>query len=153
MVLGGLWHGASWNFVIWGTVHGFALSFHRLWSGRFKQKDGGTIIQITGTFITFLFVMLAWVLFRAQDTPTMLMVYSKLLFIDAGGAAWYYYAAFAAIGWNILGHIAGSLHTKDELVFFKTPYSYRAAFAIVTILLIIYIFAPTNVSPFIYFQF
>ena len=65
----------------------------------------------------------------------------------------YYNAAFTAIGWSILGHIGGSLRTADELVFFKTPYSYWAAFATVTVLLVIYVFAPTNVSPFIYFQF
>jgi alginate O-acetyltransferase complex protein AlgI len=153
MVLGGLWHGASWNFVIWGTLHGFALAFHRLWGSHFKRREGGVISRTTSAVITFLFVMLAWVLFRAQDTQTILAVYSKLLFINAAGAAWYYRAAFAAIGWSILGHIVGSLRTADELVFFKTPYSYRAALAIVIVLLIIYIFAPTNVSPFIYFQF
>ncbi len=153
MALGGLWHGASWNFVIWGTVHGFALAFHKLWHDHFKREKKGAIAQIAGAVITLLFVMLAWVLFRAQDTPTMLTVYSKLLFIDAGGAIWYYHAAFTAIGWSILGHIAGSLRRTEELVFFKTPYSYQAAFAIITTLLIIYVFAPTNVSPFIYFQF
>ncbi len=151
MVLGGLWHGASWNFVIWGAAHGFALAFHRVWSGRFKQ-DGG-ISQIVGGLITFFFVMIIWVLFRAQTTQTMLTIYSKMLFINAAGAAWYYHAVFWAIGWIIIGHIVGNLRKKDELVYFETPYSFKAAFSTVTILLIIYIFAPTNVSPFIYFQF
>ena len=75
------------------------------------------------------------------------------MFINAAGAAWYYHAALVAIGWSILGYVVGSLRTADELVFFRTPYSYRAAFVTVTTLLIIYVFAPTNVSPFIYFQF
>ncbi len=151
MVLGGLWHGASWNFVIWGAVHGVALAFHKLWRSRFKQT--GIISQTIGVVITFLFVTVVWVLFRAQDAQTMLTVYGKMLFIDAAGAAWYYHSVFWAIGVTILGHIAGSLRAKEELVFFKTPFSYQAAFSVVAVLLIIYIFAPTNLSPFIYFQF
>ncbi|MCB0166214.1 MAG: MBOAT family protein [Anaerolineae bacterium] len=152
MILGGLWHGASWNFVIWGALHGLALAFHKLWR---SQTKGVTVpgLSLLSWLITFLFVVMVWVLFRAQDWPTMMTVYGKLLFINPMGAAWYYHAAFAAFGWAIIGHIAGSLRTGDELVFFKTPYSYRVAFVTITVLLIIYVFAPTNVSPFIYFQF
>lgn len=151
MILGGLWHGANWNFVIWGTLHGFALAFHKLWSFRFKP--GGYVSQIISGIVTFLFVMLAWVLFRAQDTHTMLAVYDKLFFIEPGGASWYYHATFVAFGLALFGHLAGSRRTSAELVFFETPYSYRVAFAVTSVLLIIYVFAPTNVSPFIYFQF
>lgn len=151
MILGGLWHGASWNFVIWGLLHGLALAFHRAWSSRFTPKTGLT--KVLGVIITFLFVTLVWVLFRAQTTEIIVIIYQKLVFIDASGATWYYTAVFVAIGWCILGHIVGSLRTADKLIFFNTPYSYRAAFAIMATLLIIYMFAPTNVSPFIYFQF
>ncbi|HRV96126.1 MAG TPA: MBOAT family O-acyltransferase, partial [Anaerolineae bacterium] len=152
MILGGLWHGASWNFVIWGALHGFALAFHKFWRSKTK---GTTVIGLAllSWLITFSFVTLAWVLFRAQDWSTMMTVYGKLFFVNPMGATWYYHAAFTAIGWTIIGHIAGSLRTADELVFFKTPYSYQAAFATITVLLIIYVFAPTHVSPFIYFQF
>lgn len=151
MLLGGLWHGASWNFVIWGALHGFALAFHRLWSGYFKSVS--LFAQVISVIITFLFVSVVWVLFRAQDTQTMLAVYSKMAFVNPAGATWYYYAAFAAIAWSILGHVVGSLRANDELIFFETPYSYRAAFVTLTVLLIIYVFAPTEVNPFIYFQF
>jgi alginate O-acetyltransferase complex protein AlgI len=170
MVLGGLWHGASWNFVIWGAAHGIALVVHRLWSNRVRSKAEASgqgnsqdrtpvLVQILSTAATLLFVTLAWVLFRAQDMGTARSIYSKLMFIDAGGAQWYYQAALAAIGWTILGHVGGKLRqTLDkehghELVFFRTPYSFVAAFTVVLTLLIIYIFAPITVSPFIYFQF
>ena len=170
MVLGGLWHGASWNFVIWGAVHGLALVLHRWWTSRAGHKTAASapgqpkgrppiLLQILSTTATLLFVMLAWVLFRAPDIGTAWTIYSKLLFIDAGGAAWYYHAALAAIVWTVLGHIGGSVRqTMDkrhghELVFFETPYSFVAAFAVILTLLIIYVFAPVSVSPFIYFQF
>jgi alginate O-acetyltransferase complex protein AlgI len=171
MLLGGLWHGASWNFVIWGGVHGLALAIHRWWSGlpalqardaratSRRAKPAKAISQILSTVVTFIFVTLTWVLFRAPDVDTMAAVYSKLLFINPVGAQWYYHAAFTAMGWVILGHIVGILRANkrrpqaEELIFFKTPYSYVAAFFVVLTLLIIYVFAPTNVSPFIYFQF
>lgn len=152
MLLGGLWHGASWNFVIWGGAHGLALAVHRLWSRRFKPDD-----SILGRFeawlATFLFVAAVWVLFRATDTATMLTVYRKMLFIDPAGADWYYHYFFVAAILMIIGHVAGIMRKKDELIFFETPYSFPAAFATVTTLLIIYLFAPTNTNPFIYFQF
>jgi alginate O-acetyltransferase complex protein AlgI len=159
MTLGGLWHGASWNFVIWGAAHGLALVAHRWWSSRLRHRKGPTsratrvMCQTLGTAATLLFVAVAWVLFRAPDTQTALTVFGKLLFIGPGGARWYYHAALAAFGWTALGHIVGSLRESNELVFFETPFSYRAAFAVSMALLIIYVFAPTHVSPFIYFSF
>ena len=153
MILGGLWHGASWNFVIWGLLHGFALACHRKWSEVFTQKT--PIMSGFGWAGTFLFVTLVWVLFRAQDIQTMLTMYSKAFFLNPQGFTWYYTPFFWALGYSILGHIGGILRDKqaDQLIVFETPFSYRAAFVTMTILFIIYIFAPTNVSPFIYFQF
>jgi alginate O-acetyltransferase complex protein AlgI len=68
MVLGGLWHGASWNFVIWGTLHGGALAVTRLWQRRRGEGAGGsTLGRIASTLATFHFVCLAWVFFRAPS--------------------------------------------------------------------------------------
>lgn len=74
MVLGGLWHGASWNFVIWGALHGGALAVNRAWSrraGAQKERaargDEGdvTIGTVAAVFATFHFVCFAWIFFRA----------------------------------------------------------------------------------------
>lgn len=151
MILGGLWHGASWNFVIWGIMHGVGLAFHRMWQGTFNRKT--SVTQAISWAVTFLFVMLIWVLFRAQDTQTMLTIYSKAFFLNPQGAVWYFTPFLWALGYTILGHIGGIFREADDLVFFASPFRYRAAFVTITVLLIIYIFAPTNVSPFIYFQF
>jgi alginate O-acetyltransferase complex protein AlgI len=64
MVLGGLWHGASWNFVIWGSIHGFMLGLER-----FHGKNGPfhrlpSFIQVA---CTFLLVTFSWVFFRSSD--------------------------------------------------------------------------------------
>jgi len=61
-LIGGLWHGASWMFVIWGALHGGAIVLHRLW------KDLGLRMRgWLGWFITFNFVNVTWVFFRAKD--------------------------------------------------------------------------------------
>lgn len=61
-LLGGLWHGASWMFVIWGALHGAAAVLHRLWSAL-----GWRMPRWLGWLLTFNFVNLAWVFFRAPD--------------------------------------------------------------------------------------
>jgi len=60
--IGGIWHGASWMFVMWGALHGFAIVIHRLW------KDlGFRMWGWLGWLITFNFVNIAWVFFRAEN--------------------------------------------------------------------------------------
>lgn len=69
MVLGGLWHGASWNFVIWGALHGIYLVINHAWIAikeLFGWQHSGRMGQALAWFITFLAVVFAWVLFRAE---------------------------------------------------------------------------------------
>lgn len=61
-LLGGLWHGASWMFVIWGAAHGAALVVHRLW-----QQTGLRLPKALAWLLTFFFVTATWVLFRAES--------------------------------------------------------------------------------------
>src|SRR4029079_9199246 len=66
MLLGGLWHGASWNFVIWGGLHGIALAATRMWQrARGDAKRGvGDVVSIV---LTFHYVCFAWIFFRAPS--------------------------------------------------------------------------------------
>ena len=68
MLLGGLWHGASWNFVIWGGLHGLYLACERIvherWPGWNRNTRGGRLLRV---FITFHLVCFAWIFFRAHD--------------------------------------------------------------------------------------
>ncbi len=61
-LLGGLWHGAGWNFVFWGFLHGIALVAHRIWSRR-----GFSMPTALAWFLTFNYVNIAWVFFRARS--------------------------------------------------------------------------------------
>lgn len=69
MLLGGLWHGASWTFVIWGAMHGLALVFHREWQRR-TANLGARFQQVMSWLavpLTFYWVLMTWAVFRAQN--------------------------------------------------------------------------------------
>ncbi len=68
-ILGGLWHGASWMFVIWGAMHGAALIAHRIW-----RRMGGSMPAPLAWVTTFLFVNVTWVFFRAKSMDDALRV-------------------------------------------------------------------------------
>ena len=75
MLLGGLWHGASWNFVIWGGLHGGMLAFER------SQGREGFYHNLPRPFriaFTFLIVLLGWVFFRAADLPRALEYFASM---------------------------------------------------------------------------
>ena len=75
MFLGGLWHGASWNFVIWGCCHGFLLAAERAMPGRSLWSGAPRFVQIA---LSFTLISLLWVLFRAPDLPAAMEYYARL---------------------------------------------------------------------------
>jgi D-alanyl-lipoteichoic acid acyltransferase DltB (MBOAT superfamily) len=68
-LLGGLWHGAAWTFVIWGALHGLAVAVHRVW-----QWTGLRLPRAAGWAVTMLFVIVAWVFFRARTVADAVQV-------------------------------------------------------------------------------
>jgi len=87
MFLGGLWHGASWNFIIWGVLHGSYLAVHKILVNKFPslannlffKTKGGRIVSI---FITQYFVFLAWIAFRVKDVDAMVYSFTKYIILD-----------------------------------------------------------------------
>ena len=70
MVIGGLWHGANWNFVIWGALHGFGLAFVRLWQTQYatpKAESSSALWRYGSIILTFHYVAFAWIFFRAPS--------------------------------------------------------------------------------------
>jgi alginate O-acetyltransferase complex protein AlgI len=66
MLLGGLWHGANWTFVVWGGLHGAYLSVERWLRSRFKGFTPGRVTLVGLAVLTFLLVNITWVFFRAK---------------------------------------------------------------------------------------
>ena len=158
MLLGGLWHGAGWNFIIWGMLHGGALALHRLWHERgarapwyqkVKDSRGWMVISL---ITTFHYVCFAWIFFRAPTFSEAIRVISQLF---EGG--------FSIININL--HLAlvliggGILHSCPQSIFIKTveKFTQLEPLAQATVLfisvLVIRQLAVSEVVPFIYFQF
>ncbi|MDN5089969.1 MBOAT family O-acyltransferase, partial [Aliarcobacter butzleri] len=76
-LLGGLWHGAGWTFIIWGLLHGIALAIHRLW-----QSLGFRMNKILAWFITFNFINITWIFFRAKDFESAMKVLGSMFSFD-----------------------------------------------------------------------
>lgn len=81
MILGGLWHGAAWNFVLWGFYHGLILSLHRAFSTVRSGSSIGWTIAVNGVkmFICFIAISYGWLLFRAPSLETVLSFSSTLV--------------------------------------------------------------------------
>ena len=75
MLLGGLWHGAAWTFVVWGCLHGVWLAIER-WRGKrsfYRQLPG--LLQVA---VTFVLLLVSWVFFRAVDLPSALLYLGRM---------------------------------------------------------------------------
>lgn len=77
-VLGGLWHGATWMFVVWGALHGGALVIHRFWAN-FRRP----MPPMLGWFITFMFVNITWVFFRAKTMDDAMRVLNGMFDVSS----------------------------------------------------------------------
>jgi D-alanyl-lipoteichoic acid acyltransferase DltB (MBOAT superfamily) len=78
MVIGGLWHGASWNFVIWGALHGVALAAVRIWQRARAPREGSIVGRVFATVFTFHYVCFAWVFFRAPTFGHAMVVLARI---------------------------------------------------------------------------
>lgn len=102
MLLGGLWHGAAWTFVIWGALHGVGLIVHKIFM-QWKQKQFGdkfytarlwTAISVG---LTFAYVNFCWIWFRAEDTSNAIQVISQICGMHQGIRQPYTWTFFAMI--------------------------------------------------------
>lgn len=76
-VIGGFWHGAGWTFLFWGFLHGLALCIHRMWT-----KLGFKMWTWLAWFITFNFVNVAWIFFRAKEWDDAIKVLSSMFSLN-----------------------------------------------------------------------
>lgn len=89
MLLGGLWHGAAWTFVVWGGLHGLYLGVERACRSRWKdvpfwQSTAGKLML---ALLTYLLVNITWVFFRSQNFATARRLLRSMLFLDTAGTA------------------------------------------------------------------
>jgi D-alanyl-lipoteichoic acid acyltransferase DltB (MBOAT superfamily) len=156
MLLGGLWHGASWNMVLWGFMHGLALAIEKLFNIPEKIAKS-PILRIIGIFITFHIWAFTFIFFRAQsfqhaiDMLTQIFTYfqAEVLFQFVSG----YSLVFVLILIGFITHYTPAKieeYLKDKLA----NASLITQSAILTLVIWIVVqFKALDVHPFIYFQF
>jgi D-alanyl-lipoteichoic acid acyltransferase DltB (MBOAT superfamily) len=151
MLLGGLWHGASWNFVIWGGYQGALLSVERALNiGRLDARRWAWLYPLRW-LITMALVLVGWVFFRAADLHQTAYVLKQMFTAPSGRPLTERWQSGMAIVALLVAVSEERWEWFDRLM--KAPaVAYAAAFAL--ILLALEIFAVTDASvPFIYFQF
>ena len=158
MTLGGLWHGASWTFIVWGLLHGLYLIVHRIFRGFCKERPrlDGALQTIPGTILcgmlTFLCVCVGWVFFRATTFKAAALVLHRMFVLHLGKGPelpnrsfWYLIALMAVC------HVFGAYGTwKRWAVQLPAPVlGFGCALALSLALLL----APDTGKLFIYFKF
>ena len=153
MVLGGLWHGAAWTFVVWGAFHGLALAIHRWRAGAVRRAslapfgDRHPQLAILGTFVL---VCVGWILFRA---PTLGSAFTVLWHAvrpwTPGRGIDLVILPYLAVA--LAGHLVARYVDRTERL--RRIDGTRLAMALGVALGVAILLVPSASPPFIYFQF
>ncbi len=162
MALAGLWHGASWTFLVWGVYHGFGLVVHHAWAqARLCQslmaKVPGWLYRWLMIFVTFHFVTVGWVLFRSPDFATAGRIFGRLspLFYDSSTwtiAQSFFLKSYGFTAIVLYGFCLLLFRSEAVTLLWRTQFRIRL-FAYGVALYLVFLLAPLKTDPFIYFQF
>ena len=177
MVIGGLWHGASWMYVIWGAIHGGLLVVHKMYRRVISQTasgavvtDGGEVVMLKGArqtlsrwmrpvnmIVTFVLVSLTFMFFRAPSMEDVAMMWHQILFDFHLSVAPQFVESYLTI---VLLMVAGyvihvspsSLTGRVRSAFESSPVICQAIILAVVILVVIQV-RQSDIVPFIYLQY
>lgn len=160
MFLGGLWHGASWNFVVWGMFHGIALALHKAWMtifGKKKGEESSGIRRFFGVVITFHFVCFCWIFFRNTSFEGSMNMIGQIisnfqpqLFLQLIEGYWRVFALM------LLGFLLHFAPAKWESAFANGVMGMPLLGKVVLMVALVYLVIQvksSDIQPFIYFQF
>jgi alginate O-acetyltransferase complex protein AlgI len=162
--ISGFWHGAGWTFIIWGTLHGLASIVYRAWS-----QYGIRLPKLVAWFITFLFVHIAWVYFRAPDVatahdmlgkmfnvmelqlpPGIANLVSEKLGLSIETALYYFDLKLVLLIGIFLGVVVFMKNSIERLESFKLTAKNATLISLIAVLSLFYL---NRVSEFLYFNF
>jgi len=167
MLLGGLWHGAAWNFVIWGGYHGFLLWVHRLATGNTKMgvpTNTSLGLYMLKAFIMFQFTCLGWIFFRSQNLDQIGMILKEAFSLSSldGGCGdmfaklmFFCFLPLFIMVIKTLKEVRPDYFSKPPLFIFSSwstqpLYVKSISYGVLTYLLCLY---GAKTQSFIYFQF
>jgi len=147
MTLGGLWHGASWNFVIWGVWHGTILCVTRNWNPDISTRP---VRRLMGSIFTLAIAIAGWTIFRTSTIDHFIVLWSQLL-SPHPGLLWLPPLPLIALVLLVVEHALWLSPLRRVLALphdhWATPWLVGFALAALAI------YAPTSFRPFVYFQF
>ena len=149
MLLGGLWHGANWTFVIWGGLHGLYLAVERFFSRGEASRRVSPVFAVAATFVTFHLVCLAWIFFRANTVEQAFGIVSGIASLQAGKSITLMPLAVLAV---LLTFQAFARNYNFNELVLTYPTVTRFACYVSLILLVMVMFGSKS-PEFIYFQF
>ena len=161
-LLSGLWHGASWTFVLWGAFHGFFICLDKLLSGK-RKTENGKFSVLRSPFsvpITFFIVMMGWVLFRVDDIAGAGGFYTALFSFKDGlhgtTDAMFWTTLAVAVFFSFLTLFKGGQKLQDTI--FAEHYSKGLSWTMFAVTLILLVLSTgalcvSDFNPFIYFRF
>jgi alginate O-acetyltransferase complex protein AlgI len=157
-LISGLWHGASWNFVLWGAFHGVFLILDRLFLLKVLEKIG----RVPAAIFTFFVVAMAWVLFRLEEWSMAKQYFIQLFdFNDVKNIELnnsFYFMLLLALVFSVFGRsiwgqqIARYLEEKDKVLSLGKSLIFLT-FSILLLLISIAYLAASEFNPFIYYRF
>jgi D-alanyl-lipoteichoic acid acyltransferase DltB (MBOAT superfamily) len=152
MVLGGLWHGQSWNFAIWGALHGIGLVIVRLWQTRTGTKPAVGFWRIASIVLTVHYVAFAWIFFRAPNLETATSILARI------GSRTVSFANVSTELWVILAiaivahYLPKKWYDVSVDLYIRAPF-YAQAGAMAALVIGLQYVAQTGAAPFIYTRF
>ena len=153
MLLGGLWHGAAYRFILWGAMHGTGLAVVRLIQ-RFRKsvKKPSISGRFIGWFITFQFVSFTWIFFRADSMSTVKKILTQIAELTNHIPNITFTIGLCLAGGYFLHLIPNRIFEKTKAVFVELPAVIQSLILII-FAIIFYKTASSGLVPFIYFQF
>ncbi len=157
MLLGGIWHGASWNFVLWGGLNGLGLVFYKGWQAIRPYKSRGFWIKAVGVLLTFTFITFTRIWFRSPDLETAQVILDRM----QNNMSWALLLPVMIGFWKplsvmVLGYgihmIPESGKQAYRLLFARTHWALQGVVAVLSVL-VMYQVMTAESQPFIYFQF
>jgi len=154
MLLGGLWHGASWTFVVWGGLHGLYLAAERMLRSRFKGYTPGPLAMVGLALLTYALINITWVFFRAKSFPQAWVVLRGMFGGNANAPPILTTAHLAMValivGGIVLAHWLMRTRTLEAMLARRHPVPLSATLGV---MLFAIVAAQGAGNAFIYFQF
>ena len=152
MLIGGLWHGAQWTFVIWGLIHGLCLAVEKCW----RERVGLPVPAVIGRLLTILVVLITWIFFRSPNLESAVQYLSALFEFGGNNSATLVLKAVVFEPANVVLLVVCTFviaFLPNTGQWLRVLTGWKIAFGLVLLCISIRVMGLQGFNPFLYFQF